>query len=123
MATTLNGQALFDERSVEIEVGSLSRELIDRSVAGLDGVISIDLGLRGRVIRQKGILRARSKAELIDKIGSIRDYMDGYVYTLIANSGERFDDVRIDAFKTTNERPSGTGMAVDYEINYTQLSV
>jgi len=121
MATTLNGQSLFDERTLHIEVGSVSRDSVERSIAGLDGVIGIDLGRRGRVIKQSGSIRASSKAELEDKLGLIRDYMDGYAYTLITNNGERFENVRIDAFKTKNERPGGAGLAVDYEIVYTQL--
>jgi hypothetical protein len=121
MVTTLNGQSLFDERTLHIEVGSITRDSIERCVAGLDGFIGIDLGQRGRIIKQSGTIRASSKAELVDKVGSIRDYMDGYAYTLITNGGERFENVRIDAFKTKNERPSGAGLVVDYEIVYTQL--
>ncbi len=121
MATTLNGQSLFDERTLHIEVGSISRDSVERSIAGLDGIIGIDLGQRGRIIKQSGSIRASSKAELEDKLGSICDYMDGYAYTLITNSGERFENVRIDAFKTKNERHGGAGLVVDYEIIYTQL--
>ena len=121
MATTLNGQSLFDERTLQIEVGSISRDSIERSVAGLDGVVGIDLGQRGRIIKQTGSIMARSKAELDGKLGSIRDYVDGYAYTLITNSGEHFENVRIDAFKTKNKRSSGAGPVVDYEIIYTQL--
>ena len=121
MATTLNGQSLFDERTLQIEVGSISRDSIERSVAGLDGVVGIDLGQRGRVIKQTGSIRTRSKVELDDRLGSIRDYVDGYAYTLITNSGERFENVRIDAFKTKNRQSSGAGPVVDYEIVYTQL--
>ncbi len=121
MATMLNGQSLFDERTLQIEVGSISRDSIERSVAGLDGVVGIDLGQRGRIIKQTGSIRARSKAELDGRLGSIRDYVDGYAYTLITNSGEHFENVRIDAFKTKNKRSSGAGPVVDYEIIYTQL--
>jgi len=121
MATTLNGQNLFDERTLQIEVGSISRDSIERSIAGLDGAIEIDLGQRGRAIRQIGLLRARSKAELEFKLGSIRDYMDGYLYILITSDGQRFENVRMDTFKTKNRRHSGVGLAVDYEIIYTQL--
>ncbi len=121
MATTLNGQSLFDERTLRIEVGSISRDSVERSIAGLDGVIGIDLGSRGRLIKQSGSIRAPSRAQLDDRLSSIRDYMDGYAYTLITNGGERFENVRIDSFKTKNERPGGAGLAVDYEIVYTQL--
>jgi hypothetical protein len=123
MATTLNGQNLFDEQTLQIEVGGISRDSVERSIAGLDGVIEIDLGQRGRIVKQSGSLRAPSRAKLKDKLSLIRDYMDGYAYTLIAANGERFENVRIDVFKTKNERPSGTGLVIDYEIIYTQLLV
>ncbi len=121
MATTLNGQALFDEQQLELEVGSVSRDSIERSVPGLDGLIAIDLGQRGRLIKQKGTLRAKSKPALEEKLAAIRDYVDGYAYTLITSDDREFDNLRIDVFKTKNERPSGVGLAIDYEIIYTQL--
>ncbi len=121
MATTLNGQNLFDERTLQIEVGGITRDSVERSIAGLDGVIGIDMGQRGRIIKQTGSIRAPSKAQLEDRLSSIRDYMDGCAYTLIADSGERFENIRIDAFKAKNKRPSGAGLAADYEIVYTQL--
>jgi hypothetical protein len=121
MATTLNGQTLFDERTLQIEVGSVTRDLVERSIAGLDGVMGIDLGRRGRIIKQTGSIRAPSKIKLTERLGAIRDYMDGYSYTLITNGGECFENIRIDAFKTKNERSSGVGLVVDYEIIYTQL--
>jgi hypothetical protein len=121
MAITLNGQALFDEQQFELEVESVSRDSIERSVPGLDGLIAIDLGERGRLIKQKGTLRAKSILALEEKLAAIRDYVDGYTYTLVTNDGRVFDNLRIDVFKTKNRRPSGVGMAIDYEIIYTQL--
>ena len=44
MRVTLDGQNLFDEQQLEIEPGSISRVSIERAVAGLDGVLSIDMG-------------------------------------------------------------------------------
>ncbi|MFA5785126.1 MAG: hypothetical protein WC962_09635, partial [Phycisphaerae bacterium] len=82
MTTTLNGQSLFDERTLKIEIAGTSRESHRRKIAGLDGEIAIDLGARGRTIKQTGSLRAASKAALLDRIGAIGDYMDGYTYTL-----------------------------------------
>ncbi len=40
----LDGINLFGEGESQIEVGSFGRESIERSAAGLDGVMSIDLG-------------------------------------------------------------------------------
>jgi len=37
MSVTLDGQNLFDEQQLEIELSSLNRDSIERAVAGLDG--------------------------------------------------------------------------------------
>jgi len=121
MSVTLDGQVLFDEQHLEIEAGSFSRDSVQRSVPGLDGVLSIDLGGRGREVKQKGVLRARSKAELNNKIEAVSAFMDGDTHTLHVGGDEEFCDVRMDVFNTSNERTSGSGMSIDYEIVYTQL--
>ena len=123
MRTTLDGQALFDEQQLEIEMGSLSRDSVERTVPGLDGVLSIDLGGRDRKITQKGTLRAASRSQMDEKVSAISACMDGNTHTLVTSSGEEFYNLRMDVFKVTNERASGTGVVVDYEIVYTQLVV
>ncbi len=123
MSVILDGQALFDEQQLEIEPGSFSRDSIERAVPGLDGVLTIDLGGRGRQIKQRGVLRARSKAGLEDRIDAISAFMDGDTHTLGISSGREFCDVRMDVFRTSNERTSGGGVSIDYEIVYTQLKV
>jgi len=122
MGVMLDGQALFDAQWSAIEVGSGSRETIERAVPGLDGVLSIDIGMRTRKIKQKGTLSAVSRAQLQERIGAISAYMDGDTHTLVHGS-EEFDDLRMDSFKVGNERMDGRGLVVDYEIVYTQLRV
>ncbi|MGD0596468.1 MAG: hypothetical protein ABSA64_02970 [Sedimentisphaerales bacterium] len=119
----LDGINLFGEGDSQIEVGSFGRESIERSVAGLDGVISIDLGERGRKIRQKGEIRARSKVDLDSKAGAISAFIDGDTHTLVGSQGERFENVRVDSVSVKNERESGSGVVGDYEVVYTQLMV
>lgn len=123
MSVTLDGQNLFDEQQLEIELGSVSRDSIERAVPGLDGVLSIDMGGRGRVIKQKGVLRAKSRLQIKERIGAISAYIDGDTHTLITGSGEEFNNLRMDVFKVSKERTNGSGVAVDYEIVYTQLKV
>ena len=60
MRVTLDGYILFDEQQLEIEAGSFSRNSIERTVPGLDGVLSIDVGRHGRKIKQRGVLRAKN---------------------------------------------------------------
>jgi len=123
MSATLDGQSLFDEQQLEIEPGSISRDSIERTVPGLDGVLSIDLGGRGRKIKQRGVLRAKSRSQMDDRISVISAYMDGDTHTLVTSGGKEFDNLRMDVFKVSKERASGGGVAIDYEIVYTQLKV
>ena len=121
MSVTLDGQNLFDEQPLEIEQDSLNRDSIERAVAGLDGVLSVDMGGRTRKIRQRGTLRAKSRAQMNDRINVISAYMDGNTHTLVSNEGKKFDNLRMDSFKVSKERTGGSGIVVDYEIVYTQL--
>ena len=121
MSATLDGQILFDKQHFEIEQGSTSRKSIERAAPGLDGVLSIDMGGRSRKIVQKGVLRTKSKAQMDEKISAISAYMDGDTHTLVTDSGEELDNLRMDVFKVNKERTSGGSVAVDYEIIYTQL--
>jgi len=121
MGVTLDGQDLFEEHQMEIEQGSICRDSIERTTAGLNGVLSIDLGQRGRKIIQRGVLRAKSKPQMTDTINAVSGYMDGNTHTLTTSSGEKFEYLRMDVFKVTNQRTSGGGLCCDYEIVYTRL--
>ncbi len=105
---TLDGENLFGEEKIKIEAASARRDQIERTAPGLDGVLSIDLGGRGRKIKQSGVLRARSRLEMDEKTAAISSYMDGDIHTLAAG-GRVFEAVRMDEFKVTNERASGAG--------------
>ena len=119
----LDGVRLFGEAEEEIEVGSFARECVERAAVGLDGVMSIDLGGRGRKIRQKGEIRARSRAELNGKIEVISSFVDGDAHTLVTSQGETFENLRVDSVSVKNKRVSGSGVVADYEIIYRQLMV
>ncbi len=123
MSAALDGQSLFDEQQLEIELGGVSRDSIERAVPGLDGVLSVDMGGRSRKIKQKGVLRAKSRSQMDERISAISAYMDGDTHTLATGSGEEFDNLRMDVFKVSKERAGGSGVAIDYEIVYTQLKV
>jgi hypothetical protein len=123
MNITLDGKALFDEQGSQIQVGSGSRAHIERAIHGLDGVISIDLGERTREIRQKGILRAPDRAAMQARTDSIAAFIDGGTHTLRTTSGQEYHHIRMDSFKQVDERMSGSGLVVEYEILYTQLGV
>ena len=109
----------IEDTSVEVE--SWERDSIDRSVAGLDGVLSIDLGMRGREILQKGILRAASSAGLSEKIASVQVLMDGKSHTLSFDDGRAFADLRIDLFDVGRRQFGGSGVSCACVIKCTQL--
>ncbi len=121
MRVTLDSQILFDEQALDISTGSFRRDSIERIVPGLDGTISIDLGRRGRQIKQKGTLRAKSREQMNDRIDAISAYMDGETHTLVTRSGRELAELRLDSFKVNGEYADGTGIITDYEIVYTQL--
>ncbi len=122
MSVTIDGQTLFDEHQLEIETGSFNRDLIERKMPGLDGVLSIDLGRRCRKIKQTGTLRAKSRVQMNERINAISTLMDGDTRTLVTDSGETLDNLRMDSFETNKEQTDGIGIVVDYEIVYTQLA-
>lgn len=123
MSTVLDRQSLFDEQGLKVEPGSFNRDSIERTMPGLNGVLSIDLGGRCRKIKQSGVLRAKSRSQMNERISSISAYMDGSTHTLATEDGQEFANLRMDVFKVGKERTSGSGVAVDYEIIYTQLMV
>ena len=122
MSVTMDGQMLFDEHQLEIETGSFNRDSIERRMPGLDGVLSIDLGRRCRKIKQTGTLRAKSRAQLNERINAISAIMDGDTHSLVTDSNGTLDNLRMDSFKTNKEQMDGIGIVVDYEIVYTQLA-
>lgn len=122
MSATIDGQAVFDEQSLEIEAGSFSRNSIEKAVPGLDGMLTIDLGRRGRKVKQTGTLRAKSRVRMDERIADISMYMDGKTHTLATGDGRQYQNLRMDSFKVVNERVDGVFIVVDYEIIYMQLT-
>lgn len=98
MEAALNGQKIFDKK------------------------VCFKIARRGRKIKQTGTLRAKSRQLLEEKLSGIKDYMDGYPYTLVTDDGSQFQNARIDAFKWRYKLPDRRGFALEYEIVYTLLS-
>jgi len=121
MQVRLDGQAVFDEQEAAIVPGSPSRACLERSVAGLDGMLSIDLGARPRQIRQTGVLRAAGRTAMSARIDTITAFLDGQTHTLTTADGRVFHNLRLDRFRQVSERPGTPGIVVEYEIVYTQL--
>lgn len=123
MSVALDGQKVFDEQELKIELGSARRDSIERAIPGLGGVLSVDLGKRSRKVKQRGVLHANSQAQMNNKISAISAFIDGNTHKLVTDHDGEFDNLRMDTFKVMDERTSGKGVVVDYEIVYTQLVV
>jgi hypothetical protein len=82
MSVNIDGQVVFDRQQLKIEVGSFTRDSIERAVPGLDGVLTVDLGQRSRKIKQTGVLRAKSRTQMNERINTISTLIDGDTHTL-----------------------------------------
>ena len=122
MRVTLDGKELFGEQSI-FDVGSIARDSIERTVAGLDGVVSVDLGKRSRNIEQSGVLRATSREQLEERIEEISTFLDGTEHSLATDGKGEFENVRMNSFKVAKAKLSGAGITAEYKIVYTQLMV
>ncbi|MBN1765250.1 MAG: hypothetical protein JW860_08340 [Sedimentisphaerales bacterium] len=118
---TFDGKRLFEGEGHVLEIGTWQRKLVERGFAGLDGVMSIDLGRRSRTIKQRGTLSASSRAALRIRKKHIEEYIDGFIYELKDQEGESYDGVRMDRFETGLSEVSGSRVQCSYEIMYTQL--
>jgi len=121
VSTTLDGKALFDERDLQIHIGPWRRASVERAIPGLDGLVSIDLGRRDRPIRQRGTLRAASRTALHSRVTAIESLADGNTHMLVTDEGQEYANVRMDAFEQSEVDANGAGIAIGYEIVYTQL--
>jgi len=122
MDVRLDGERVFDSEGLSVEVGPVKRDRVERSAAGLDGVLSVDLGSRTRRVKQCGVLRGQSKAKLREKIEVVSVFTDGKGHLLTVD-GQQYSNVRVDSFEVTGERISGVGVETEYEVIYTQLQV
>ena len=121
MRATIDETLEFEQK--HLEVGSYHRDSAERSVTGLDGMLSIDLGMRGRQLVQEGVLRAVSIEGLREKEVSFSNLVDGQTHTVALEDRRRFDNLRVDSLKIINEGRSGAGPWCIFEIKYTQLTI
>ena len=120
MRATIDETLEFEQEA--LEVSSYRRDSVERNVSGLDGVISIDLGMRKRELLQKGVIRAGSAEALRSGVHSFSELIDGGIHRLVLENGEVFDDLRVDTFVVLRKGHSGAGPSCNFEISYTQLT-
>ncbi len=121
MAAMLDSTIKFEQ--LGLEVGSRARDSIERSMVGVDGALSIDLGMRERKIVVKGLLRAISVELLLARENSMAELIDGDMHILESANGVKFENLRIDSFEVTRQDYSGSGVCSEFTMQVTQLRV
>lgn len=120
MKAAIDDKTIFSEAPFELEIKSCQRSTIQRAATGLDGQVSIDLGLRGRKIVQKGVLRARGQTELQQQIDAMNELIDGNLHVLKCPDGRIFENLLIEEFQTGQIVSGGAHVNCEYHITYTQ---
>ncbi|MBE0537436.1 MAG: hypothetical protein IH624_17370 [Phycisphaerae bacterium] len=115
----VDGSVVFVQ--LALEVGTWTRQTVERTAAGLDGVVSVDLGRRSRSLVQRGQLRAFSEAGLRAQLCDVCGLADGQVHTLLVSDGQLFADVRVDGVYVSERVTGGGGVRCEFEMRYTQL--
>ena len=119
---TIDGLRVFGEGEHVLRAGSWQRKTIDQGFAGLDGVVSVDLGMRNRKLKQHGYMSAGNVRALTELIDAICVYIDGRVHELVDQDGVSYASVRMDAFSLVGPISKGSQARCEYEAIYTQLS-
>jgi len=117
-----DGNELFGKSEHLLSVRSWRREGLDYGFAGLDGVVSVDLGRRERKLKQRGWLTAESVGALMRQVEEISGYIDGQGYELVDRGGVCYGQVRMDSFTLLGSVTAGNQARCEYDINYTQLT-
>jgi hypothetical protein len=120
-AIFFDSQRLFGSGLHSVIPQSWRRQVVERGFAGLNGLISIDLGRRGRKIKQTGRLAATSMTALKKMMDGISGYIDGQCYSLVDQNGIEYANVRMDSFDTSDPVVTANQVSCSYEISYTQL--
>ena len=120
MKVVLDDTVFFSEAPFELEIRSVQRSVVQKSAAGLDGQVCIDLGLRARKLVQKGELRARSQTELQKKMDEINELIDGNLHVLKCPDGRIFENLIIENFQVDPFISGGAHVSCEYSITYTQ---
>lgn len=121
MTIVFNGQCLFLGSGHLVWSLSWERDQVERSFAGLNGVVSLDLGRRTRKLKQCGQLLAESVSGIKKQIDTINDCIDGRVHELVDQNGMIYSSVRMDSFSPAGPLARSGRVFCKYEISYTQL--
>ncbi len=120
--SSLDSQDLFGSGPHSIRPETWLRAMHRRGLAGVDGELILDMGLRSRRIVQVGRLQATTAAAIHSLISAIEDTLDGKTHTLSDDLGCTYSPVIIEKFEPTTPVKRGRGFWCDYTLLYRQLS-
>jgi len=119
MRVWIDGEVKIED--AVLKAGSVCRQVVERSVNGLDGVGSIELGKRGRDIEIEGVLRGVSGYAMDCFSDMIEAKMDNGLCVLVVDDGREYGDVRIDELEISERQFSGSSVSCKCMIKCKQL--
>ncbi len=119
MWAIINESIFVDEQNIRAR--SWTRQHADKSGAGVDGVVSVDLGRRTRELSQQGTLRALSREGLQKVIDQIESLAGTGEITIRTERGQVYSHLRMDQFEAGYIFFAGVGVCCEFTARYCQL--
>lgn len=114
-------QDLFGSGPHRFVVHGRAMRLVEHDLAGADGVKAAALGRTARRIDQTGTLVADDLAGLQSLMDAMESVIDGATGTLLTDTGQSLANVMMVEFEPGSIYRIGPRLAVDYQIQYTQV--
>lgn len=119
MQAVLDGRIVFGHR--KLDEGTVKRASVQSGVNSVDGVVNIDLGKRGRVIKQQGVVHGSCVDAVRDRVYEISALIDGEVHSLKVPGGRVYENLLVRSVTARRPGVSGSIAACRVEIEYEQL--
>lgn len=116
------GEDLFGSGAHGFHVGGVEQRRVRHAEAGADGAALTVLGKGSRRIEQEGTLLADDVGGLAEQVTRIEAVMDGRKAELVDDAGRRWPNVMMLKFEPGAIRRKGARLAVDYRVQWEQVS-
>jgi hypothetical protein len=119
--SSYGGQDLFASGPHAFRFGPWQRALLRRGLAGVNGELVLDMGLRSRQIFQTGRLQADSAPALHALLEAISAFCDGQTHDLVDNCDQSHPRTLLERASASTPMRRGRGFYCQYEVEYRQL--
>ncbi len=119
MQAVLDGRISFGHR--KLDEGTVKRARVQNGINSVDGVVNIDLGKRGRLIKHQGVVHGPSVDTVRDKVYELSALIDGEVHSLKVPDGRVYENLLVRSVMARRPGVSGSIAACRVEIEYEQL--